>query len=245
VFRGMITDKWIDHQREYTKQKKKETEEIINQLEHEIDDNDSECQSESSHQSISSNEEKEKKKNKKNKYENWGGKLAGFMIKQSHILWTDRCDQVHAANEKRESEQTKRRAAILVRAAYRHADHVSEEDKDLFFGVPLEERLKYTAKTLLEWHRTTNKGIKRAIADKEKSMAKGQLSLFGKLVKYTRQKYKQRTKPKAIVTKKKKKHERKTQTDITMYFTEPAHKETRPAPILRVNPSNTDHNNPT
>jgi hypothetical protein len=110
----------------------------------------------------------------------WKPRLIRFLHMHAYILWTDKCSQIQQVS-RREREQSRRWAATLVTAMYDYALNVSAADREIFFGIPLEEMLaKTTAATLLDWHKAMQKVLKRAIIDLKKQENINQLNLFGK-----------------------------------------------------------------
>jgi hypothetical protein len=130
----------------------------------------------------------------------WGPKLTKFLLNKAHESWVYRCDQVHHQTARKESAQNRRRAEALVRAAYRHKFNVGSSDREVFFGVSLEQRLADTgAAQLLVWYDTIQASLKQAIKDFERNSTIGQTTLLQS--KFASLQEKLRFKPKAAVKK--------------------------------------------
>jgi hypothetical protein len=84
----------------------------------------------------------------------------------------------------------------MVRAAYRHQLNVSYLDRDVFFGIPLSQRLQETgAAHLITWHTSIQAALKKAIKDFAKSSASGQTTLLQNKFKLQQEKLRLKPKP--------------------------------------------------
>ena len=95
----------------------------------------------------------------------WSSKVVSAFIEASYKIWIERCNNVNDHESRLETAQERRRAEALVRAAYRHRQHVRLSDRDTIFDMPLEERLKQPAKTLLNWHEMIKTTLRFAIKE--------------------------------------------------------------------------------
>lgn len=104
----------------------------------------------------------------------WASKIVSLLLDHSHDLWMSRCETIHASISKRETAQQRRRAIAHVKALYSHAPNVSYDDRDLFFGTPIAEKLREPATTLLLWCQSIKGALRRAIADQKHRQARTQ-----------------------------------------------------------------------
>ena len=95
----------------------------------------------------------------------WSHKLTKFLLSFAHELWIARCDSIHHNVARFETEQQRRRANVAVTAVYQHRHNISVSDQEQFFKIPLEEKLKESASSLITWHATIKKALKRAVKD--------------------------------------------------------------------------------
>ncbi len=134
----------------------------------------------------------------KKKTPQWSKQVIVAFIKASKKIWVERCHNANDKTSKYETQQERRRAEAAVRAAYRHYDHIGSSDREQIFEVPLEDRLKQPAKSLLLWYDNTKTSLKTAISDyarhleREESSTRNIPEFFRKLPSQPRRKSRRR-----------------------------------------------------
>ena len=121
-----------------------------------------------------------------NQMHTWSKKLTCFFITFAHSMWIERCTNVHPTTHKFETEQNRRRAEALVKAAYRHQENVSQADKEHLFSIPLETKLAESASSLINWHKTIKRVLKQSVKDHAKHQQENQSPIstyFSKVIR--------------------------------------------------------------
>jgi hypothetical protein len=111
-------------------------------------------------------EDKKKIDNSKN----WTLHLIEYMWKQGHDLWKDRCDKVHVATGKAETEQQRRVAEAQVNALYKQAEDVGHYDRSRVFGKTIEEKLEEPIQQIEQWIEQAKPAVKQASRDYRKRL---------------------------------------------------------------------------
>jgi hypothetical protein len=107
-------------------------------------------------------------KKKIEKCKNWTLYLIEFMWAQGHELWKDRCDKVHVATGKAETEQQRRVAESQVTALYKRAEDVGHYDRSKVFGKTLDEKLEESVTLLEIWIEEAKPAVKQASREYKK-----------------------------------------------------------------------------